>query len=348
MSAMLVRLSSCMGSTRIPFLAAANDSGRVWKRNVDCHVTAERFGGARLFRGGVKMDPEVAAYVEVVRECNSGYHQTDELLKFSVGAAHVGYVTPEFGGQLAEFPDVFKFDPSMLSFEVNPVLSTPQERTKAVGGVMQTLRERGLMNGWRNELYPITQNFHDDPLLLVERVAAVKLGVKAYGVHINGYTYKDGQLHMWVARRSKNKPTWPSLLDHIAAGGQPFGLGCRENVIKECEEEASIPKELAEKAISSGVVTYSQRQEDGIKRDVLFVYDLELPSDFIPTPLDGEVEEFMLWPISKVADIIRNTREYKPNCALVIIDFFIRRGVITPDQSGYLQLVEGLRAGDCS
>ena len=43
---------------------------------------------------------------------------------------------------------------------------------------------------------------------------------QAYGVHINGYVETDAGLELWVARRSKNKPTWPGKLDHIVAGGQ--------------------------------------------------------------------------------------------------------------------------------
>ena len=47
------------------------------------------------------------------------------------------------------------------------------------------------------------------------------------GVHINGYvTLPDGSREMWVARRSRSKPTWPGRLDHVAAGGQPHGLRC--------------------------------------------------------------------------------------------------------------------------
>ena len=44
-------------------------------------------------------------------------------------------------------------------------------------------------------------------------------------------------LCLWVARRSVNKPNWPGKLDHIVAGGQPYGISVMENVIKECEEE---------------------------------------------------------------------------------------------------------------
>jgi hypothetical protein len=37
---------------------------------------------------------------------------------------------------------------------------------------------------------------------------------------------------------------------------QPHGLSPHENVIKECEEEASIPRELAQKAVPAGAVSY--------------------------------------------------------------------------------------------
>ena len=43
---------------------------------------------------------------------------------------------------------------------------------------------------------------------------------QAYGVHINGYVETEAGLELWVARRSKDKPTWPGKLDHIVAGGQ--------------------------------------------------------------------------------------------------------------------------------
>jgi hypothetical protein len=46
------------------------------------------------------------------------------------------------------------------------------------------------------------------------------------GVHMNGYvTLPDGGKELWVARRSRAKPTWPGKLDHIVAGGQ-VGGGC--------------------------------------------------------------------------------------------------------------------------
>lgn len=41
---------------------------------------------------------------------------------------------------------------------------------------------------------------------------------------------------------------------------------------------------------------------------------------------DGEVESFKLIPVTHVANIIRRTQFFKPNCSLVIIDFLFRHG----------------------
>jgi hypothetical protein len=129
---------------------------------------------------------------------------------------------------------------------------------------------------------------------------------------------------------------------------QPHGLSCRDNVIKECEEEASIPRHIAETALPVSAVSYESSIPEGVKRDVLFVYDLRLSEDFVPEPMDGEVEGFQRLPIDAVAEIIYNTTDFKPNCALVVLDFMVRHGVLRPEQKGYLDLLRGLRAGDCS
>lgn len=88
---------------------------------------------------------------------------------------------------------------------------------------------------------------------------------------MNGYVVlPDGTKELWVARRSTTKPTWPGMLDHIVAGGQPAGISLADNVVKECQEEAGIPEQLARKAVPVGVVTYTSLQDAGLKRDVLF------------------------------------------------------------------------------
>ena len=71
-------------------------------------------------------------------------------------------------------------------------------------------------------------------------------GVRAFGPHMTGYVRRKDGLHIWVPRRSFTKPTFPGQLDNTVAGGQPAGIGLHDNLIKECAEEASIPRQLAE------------------------------------------------------------------------------------------------------
>ncbi|PRW61448.1 nudix hydrolase chloroplastic-like [Chlorella sorokiniana] len=305
--------------------------------------------------------PFIPGFLHWVHVCNNGAAAAaaGEFLDLTVAGRTVGYLKADFAERLLQFPDVFQRSGSGSSggsnggssggVAVHPRLATQQQRTEAIAGVLQQLRAEGLIEGWRDELYPAVQSFHDEPAFLIERAAAPHFGIKAYGVHINGFvTLPDGSQELWVARRSRTKPTWPGKLDHIVAGGQPHGLSCQENVVKECEEEASVPEQLAVRAKAAGAVSYTSLQPAGLKRDVLYCYDLELPADFVPQPQDGEVEEFMRMPVHRVAEIVATTNEYKENCALVIIDWFMRHGYITPDMPGYLDLLRGLRSGDCS
>jgi isopentenyldiphosphate isomerase len=179
------------------------------------------------------------------------------------------------------------------------------------------------------------------------------LGLGAETLYLSPYAAAGcGQ---WLGRRSSQKPTWPGMLDHIVAGGQPHGISVVDNMRKECEEEASIPAALAQHAVPVGVCSYEYSNAKSLRRDVIFCYDLLLPDSFVPAPLDGEVEEFLLLPVEEVAEIVNNTTsttprtaQFKDNCNLVVIDFLVRHGYLTPERPEYLQILKELRTGDWS
>ena len=112
---------------------------------------------------------------------------------------------------------------------------------------------------------------------------------------------------------------------------------------KECFEEAGIPESIAAGARLVGTVSYCVQHDRGLKPDTMFCYDLELPREFVPHPVDGEVERFELWPIRRVAERVRDTADFKFNCNLVIIDFLVRHGVIPATDPDYAEIVRGLR-----
>ncbi|CAI5519760.1 unnamed protein product [Closterium sp. Naga37s-1] len=223
-----------------------------------------------------QLPADLSGYLARVRECNAGLERRWEFIPFVVNGEVVGYIHHSFWQHLEPFGDVFSLHhhaPSsttatttnssgtnaaaaaaaagrVLSFSGRLEAAGAAERTEAVGGVLQRLREQGVVTGWRNELYPVGASFYAPPAFLIERAAAPLFGTKAYGVHMNGYTHlpsSSSSLHLWVARRSPLKPTFPNQLDHLVAGGQPHGISCRDNMIKECEEEADIPRHLAER-----------------------------------------------------------------------------------------------------
>jgi hypothetical protein len=83
----------------------------------------------------------------------------------------------------------------------------------------------------------------------------------------------------------------------------------------------------------------------GLRDDVLFVYDLEMPDDFKPLNTDGEIVEFMLMEAREVLARVRDTDDFKFNVNLILIDFALRHGLLTAEDPDYLALVSGLRAG---
>ncbi|XP_057967984.1 nudix hydrolase 20, chloroplastic-like [Malania oleifera] len=292
---------------------------------------------------------DLRGFFDKIRICNRGSEMQSEFIPFVIEGQIVGCIHNGFADHLKRFQDVFIFHSCHSNgyVSLHSLLRTPEDRTRAVGDVVKCLGEE-LIPGIRNELYPVTSSFGTPIFFSLERAAAPYFGIKAYGVHMNGYVERGGQTFLWIGKRSQEKPTYPGMLDHLVAGGLPHGMTCGENLMKECEEEAGIPRSISNGAIPVGAVSYMDIDGYRYKRDVLFCYDLKLHEDFIPKNQDGEVESFKLIPVKDVANIIRRTQFFKPNCSLVIIDFLFRHGHINPEDFRYLELLGSLRSGDCS
>ena len=197
------------------------------------------------------------------------------------------------------------------------------------------------LRGWRNEKYPInTKSEHVGDL---ERSGCGLFGIRTYGVHINGYTTRNGEIFMWIAKRSITKQTWPGYLDQLCAGGIPSGQSRMNAVIRECEEEASIPREISKNAIPVGLISYFLESDIGLCPETQYCYDLHVAESFTPIPNDGEVESFQLLDLDLIYQLIIEDK-FKPNCAVVVIDFMVRHGYLNPDKEPhYEELVESIR-----
>ncbi len=273
-----------------------------------------------------------------IAACNRG--ERSRYRPFRIAGRQVGHVAPDIAERLAGFPDVFVVSADAVA--VADALATPLARTRAVARVLADLYAQGLFAGWRDEAYPVAAAFADPPLMTMERAAVPLFGVRAYGIHINGIVRGKTDARMWIARRSLSKPTGPGQWDQVVAGGQPAGLSLADNLIKECAEEAAISAAIARRAVPVGAISYLGERPDGLRNDVLFVYDLELPAEFTPVNTDGEVEDFHLWDMERLIATVRDTDSFKFNCALVVIDFLIRHGLISPDHPDYVDILKGL------
>ena len=216
-------------------------------------------------------------------------------------------------------------------------------RTEVLNAFAHQAFKDKMTNRYMNEPYPVIETPSSEPLALVDRSVSTLLGLISFGQHLNGYLYKEGKMMMWIARRSYTRGYEAGKLDHIVAGGLPYGIDLMENILKECDEEANISPDLAKNLKEVGYVSYKHEYAQGGKNDILYCYDLELPEDFVPVCNDGEVEEFYLMPIEEVMEIVKSSYDFKNNCNLVLIDFFIRHGFIGTDNKDYLELGKGLK-----
>jgi len=156
-------------------------------------------------------------------------------------------------------------------------------------------------------------------------------GIRKYGVDINGYVMDPIKgLSIWLQKRSPNKQTWPAYWDSMVSGGLTVGYGINETAIKEAGEEAGIPNHLIAKLKSAGCVSFFFESERGLFPNTEFVYDLELPPDFVPNNSDGEVETFELLPVSECLERILSPH-FKTTSVPVALDFLIRHGYITAE-----------------
>jgi 8-oxo-dGTP pyrophosphatase MutT (NUDIX family) len=271
-------------------------------------------------------------FLRHITACNNA-SLPGERVAFRIGAAVVGWVKPDMARALAGFPQV-------AAGSAGLTLTEPASLQR----IARALAEQGL-HRWRDEAFDVRAAAGGPVLARIDRGALPAFGIAAEGVHVNGLVRRAGESWLWIAKRAANKALDPGKLDHIVAGGIPAGLDPFQTLIKEAAEEAAIPAELAGKAVPAGLLCYAMERAEGLRRDRLHCYDLELPEDFQPRPSDGEVENFELWPIARVFAAVRDTDAFKFNVNLVLIDLFLRTGMIAGQEAVRLRAALDAGAG---
>ncbi|PWN51678.1 hypothetical protein IE53DRAFT_385955 [Violaceomyces palustris] len=303
--------------------------------------------------------------LELLRRCHNHNPWKDEkLTAFKVEGTQIGFLQPVVVEAILEdirkrkekgedeiFVSLVDEANGKGSISLSEKLDNVDKRSKALDTVCRAWKEEGRfvdpLIGWREELYSVYGKNPDPsrtnvPCLRLERAACGLFGVATFGVHLTAYT---PDMRIWVPKRSKTKSTWPGYYDNSVAGGITSGDGPFESMVRECEEEASLDEGTVRKYMKqTGVLSYFYQTPSGwCQPEVEYIYDLALPSsDIVLTPSDGEAESFQLMRVEEVIDLMKEGK-FKANCVLVLLDFFIRHGLITAeDEPRYLELVSEL------
>ncbi len=277
------------------------------------------------------------SFADHIRACNN--YERERVVPLFAGERRIGWLRRDNAAALARFARVFAVEPDRVHLVAEGDVDTV---SAAVDEVVEALVVENRVPKWRNETFDVAPRWGDPVVFRLDRGAVPFFGVRAYGVHLNGYRRDRAGLHLWIGRRAPDKRVAPNKLDNIVAGGIGNGYGVAATLAKEGEEEAGIPASLIEHAVPVGAITYLMENKLGIRDDVLFAYDLELPGEFVPKNRDGEIVHFELMPAESVVERVRRTDDFKFNVNLVVLDFALRHGLIGIDDPEYLAVASGL------
>lgn len=256
------------------------------------------------------------------------------FVPFRFGAQQVGWVSAALAQALTFHPAEFHFDADGVAMAGR--LRTAAQRSDALARLAPRLAQQGF-GRVRGELFDIRAEAEGPVLGTLDRGLVPQFGVIGQGVHLNGLVRRPAGLHVWVGVRAKDKAVAPGQFDNLVAGGIPAGHTPEQTLLKEAGEEASLPAELAAAARRVGRISYVLRNEEGMRRDVLHCFDLELPEGWQPAPNDDEVERFELWPAGRLLAEVRERDRVKFNVNLVLIDLFLREGMVPEAEAAALR-----------
>jgi 8-oxo-dGTP pyrophosphatase MutT (NUDIX family) len=234
----------------------------------------------------------------------------------------VGSVDRRHLGDLQRWPTQFGID----EHGVDLLVDGPT-RSQVFGDICLSLRDDGLIPGWRNEPFPLL-----GPLLqrlaVVERAAARFFGLLTFGAHCNGYVVGAGRrpTHLWIGRRSPSKATDPGLYDNMVGGGMNHGQSLRHTLVREAWEEAGLPAAVIARATEGRLIALDRDIPEGLQNEWIQSYDLELPEDLAPANRDGEVAVFVKMTIVDALALAAG-EQMTVDASLVTLDFALRRGL---------------------
>ncbi|MFO6420049.1 NUDIX hydrolase [Hylemonella sp. W303a] len=212
-----------------------------------------------------------------------------------IGAAaplRIGSVVPEVAHALA-----------LASFEAGWCIHAFSRPDATLATLAQTLRERGLLGAWRDELLPVHPDSEGvqlgEPVARIERAAVRALGIATRAVHLHGVSVREGEPQgIWAQLRSKDKANDPGLWDTLMGGMVSAADTLEQALARETWEEAGLRLDVLHDVVYAGVLDI-RKPSDGVTGVGYTVeridwYRCTVPLGVEPVNQDGEVERFEL------------------------------------------------------
>ena len=251
-------------------------------------------------------------------------HDPMARLPFMVDGATVGSVARKDLAALGAWPRVLSVAPDVVVLH-----SAPERRDGVLADINRVLHVQGLIRGWRDEVYAIVDLASGRRVANTERAAARFWGTLTLGAHANGYV-ADAQgrpTHLWIARRSDTKATDPGLFDNLIGGGVPSHQDPRETLIREGFEEAGIGAAQMALAQTGRTLRVLRDLPEGLQREDLYIFDLDLPAGQVPQNQDGEVQRFDCLPVAGALALAASDA-MTVDAALATLDFALRHDLL--------------------
>ncbi len=251
-------------------------------------------------------------------------HDRAARLPFRVDGREVGSVPRRALARVSMQCPGFVVDERAVELEVPAA-----QRDSALAMANQALRAAGLIAGWRDETIPLLDPATGQALATLERAAARFWGSLTLGAHATGWIAgADGRpAALWIARRALSKATDPGLYDNLVGGGVPAGQTPLSTLEREAWEEAGLPRDRWRQLSPGRTIALERDVPEGLQREWLHSWDIELHPEDEPRNQDGEVESFTLVPVAQALDLAAG-REMTVDASLVTLDFALRRGLL--------------------
>lgn len=269
------------------------------------------------------------------------HRQTPDLkpfMPFRINGVYLGFLNQTFANRIASDID------TILSDETCTILDnmTWQEVADTLQYTARQWHDNGLYGGWRDEKYSVC-NLSGSPLFALERSAFRPLGFLSQAIHLHGYVEQGGEMVHWIGKRSASKAVAPNKLDTTAGGGIAAGETPQYAVIRESFEEAGVPNILTQGIVFSGKVFSLRPVHRGLHREILHLYNLRLPENFMPQNQDGEVAEFILMNDNEIAQAIIEV-QFMEDSALTLLISMQNRQKIPPNHplNGLLKQIQDI------